>query len=1238
MFRKPWSYFVLCLALLIAIVPNTMALGVASAATSTNSDLEGHWAKGTFVKWLDQEWIFGYPDGSYKPDKPIKRAEFAALLNRAFGFTTPAEKLPFTDLTENHWAFKDIAIAFENKYFRGTGSKANAEQLTTRQESAVMVANALGLDLSAAADLSKYNDEALSAKWARSALAALSEKLILKGDTNGNIRPADPLTRAEAITLIEASLPYWGKAETFDQAGVYGSEASSQTIRGNVTITADGVTLVNTVITGDLLLAESIGEGDVTLKNVTVKGTVTVLGGGENSIHIENSVFVKIIVDKASGKVRIVASGTTTVQSVVVESPIKLDTTLVEDGGINLVELPKGLPANSSVDLIGQYENIRILATNLQINVPSGSIEHVEVGEGSDNNKINLGQNAKIIDLILNAIATFTGQGKIEKATVNEGAKGSQFENKPDKLEDSGQTTTPPITNPGGGGGVIVTPPAGDQTKAGLNSISIGASYSLVQRNAKQVAIGSGFNKEVLGYTVSVERNIEDKTVPISIVPESNASAIEALVIYKDQSYKRIQLTATNRTFEVNLKPKEDTHVIITITSGDGLLTKSYAIDFLYERTIQEAFNISRYASQLFGINRIFYSLYSNGVFEEGDVVEVYETSSDTNPLRTQAVESYGYLNLSMNYLSYEMQNQGSLYLKVKRNEKVIAEDSFNYDLTEMNQINDNQGTSITLLTVDEILDRVENGLISGKEPYVIHVEFDPAEWSNSPLKNAKYYELFTTSTSYIYPEILAPLKYEHVLDFNPYDYNKNLITTDAYFEGHSFGYDVVYDLFTKIIFYDKNYNPLGYVQQTIEPLAENVLPGYKIVHTVRPELNTEDRTPPKIVENLPPYVTPGDYLQISVSEASNIYVVPSVTKLEKGLDIHNLVRSGTGTGAIFVGEEKFVEISTSRLTEGDWVVVAVDRSGNLSNPLPLEVVNEENIALQFKHFGYEYNNGINMTFVSNIQNNLQSIEVLKQNILISRDAGKTYEALGENDKVQFWGNSLRITFAVPYSGDHNRIKIIANSLANENGTVMNRDWISPFFASGTVINMTSGEDIEAGDPVTFTTDRPAKVYLLPANDVGHELYNDSLVEAGKGKSVTIDQSKVGEEITILTTRLAPGRYLLYTIRGTLVPIGISLSTTLNANQIAFVNSETEQSVTISGLKPGDIVRLYMSGPDLYKKPAYEITVPTGENTVKVNDLNLNSNGGGFFFTVQEASKAESESTFVNYPVKQLMN
>lgn len=55
-------------------------------------------------------WVKGYPDGSFRPDEPISRAEVVRLVNSVVNRSITLDKLkelgvecPYNDLVENHW-------------------------------------------------------------------------------------------------------------------------------------------------------------------------------------------------------------------------------------------------------------------------------------------------------------------------------------------------------------------------------------------------------------------------------------------------------------------------------------------------------------------------------------------------------------------------------------------------------------------------------------------------------------------------------------------------------------------------------------------------------------------------------------------------------------------------------------------------------------------------------------------------------------------------------------------------------------------------------------------------------------------------------------------------------------------------------------------------------------------------------------------------------------------------------
>lgn len=77
------------------------------------NDIEGHWAQNAIQNALDAGYIQGYPDGSFKPQRALTRAEAVCILNRYFKLSAKDGKkeLMYTDLPQSHWAYAEFLKA-----------------------------------------------------------------------------------------------------------------------------------------------------------------------------------------------------------------------------------------------------------------------------------------------------------------------------------------------------------------------------------------------------------------------------------------------------------------------------------------------------------------------------------------------------------------------------------------------------------------------------------------------------------------------------------------------------------------------------------------------------------------------------------------------------------------------------------------------------------------------------------------------------------------------------------------------------------------------------------------------------------------------------------------------------------------------------------------------------------------------------------------------------------------------
>ncbi|SFJ84558.1 S-layer homology domain-containing protein [Paenibacillus sp. UNC496MF] len=472
-------------------------LGTANGATGgagPAADIGGHWAEQEIRQWIAQGLIGGYEDGNFRPDKAVTRAEFVALVNRAFGFARTGGAA-FGDLKAGDWSYADFRKAAAAGYIAGFGDgTVHPNAPVTRQEIAVIAQRLLGLTPSADSARA-FADAASIPSWSKGAVGAVEDAGIMRGYEDHAFRPANNATRAEAVVILSQALKVKAAPIAFDKAGTYGPETGTQTIKGDVVIAAPGVTLRNTVIEGSLTFAAGIGEGDAALRHVTVKGTTLVQGGGAHSIHFEDSVLLTLVVDKAAGLVRIVAEGTTTVASAVMQSGATLEESGLTGEGFTDVQLSRLLPKGTTVTLLGSFDDVDVSGIQVRIDIPSGSVEQITVTDEATGNDIALGSGAKIVDLVLNAAVKVTGGGTIETATMSkEAQQSSSFEKQPNKLlDETGAVIHPTPPPPSGPSQEQIDRAAADRVTALIAALPATADLTLASDEAGVKAADTAF-------------------------------------------------------------------------------------------------------------------------------------------------------------------------------------------------------------------------------------------------------------------------------------------------------------------------------------------------------------------------------------------------------------------------------------------------------------------------------------------------------------------------------------------------------------------------------------------------------------------------------------------------------------------------------------------------------------------------------------------------------------------------
>lgn len=400
------------IAIILCLVLATSGLAFAEEVAVTSApatDYTGHWAEDTIQKWMDAGKISGYSDGNYKPDNNITRAEFVKLVNGTIDFSKKAN-VAYKDVTTADWFYDYVGIAQEIGYISGYSKDSfGPNDYITREQAASILARIQYLNGNVAA-ANKFSDKSKVSSWAAESVGAAYDAGFITGYNDGTFRPSNKLTRAEALTMLDNVLVN----------------------AKNVVIYKDGAELKDKVVAGDLIIAKTVGEGNVHLTNVEVKGEIKVLGGGLNSVYFNNVKVSNIEVLK--DKVRLVFADGSVIENLTTGTETVLENT---DGTIAKVTVS----GNGEVTLTGNFGEVTVT--------------------GSSNITLD---DAVITKLVVEQKITIEGTGTI--ATLEANANGIQYEAEvkiTKTVTGEGVTEKPTVvveapTGGGGGGGGAVDP------------------------------------------------------------------------------------------------------------------------------------------------------------------------------------------------------------------------------------------------------------------------------------------------------------------------------------------------------------------------------------------------------------------------------------------------------------------------------------------------------------------------------------------------------------------------------------------------------------------------------------------------------------------------------------------------------------------------------------------------------------------------------------------------------------
>lgn len=386
------------------------------------------------ASWMDpylnqmKEWgvMKGDANGNLHGERVITRAEFVTLVNRAFGYREMGGN-PFKDVPNNAWYANDIRIAYKAGYFQGSSpTTASPYASVTREQAVVLIGRSLRMQNTPGYTLD-YQDSSRIGHWSRGIIHQATEMGIIGGYADGTFRPKQAITRGQAASILARAI-----GTLVNQSG----EQDVGNVYGNLTITAPGVTLSNTVITGNLYLTGGIGLDDVVLNNVTVGGKIVVCGAGsshkgESSVILRNVTANGLEIDSMTNQyLSVRAEGLTSIKDTVARTSSYIEDLTADGKGLSLIKLDGAVGAQ--FQLAGNIKEVINRSPASFLGIGGGVANKVTVDERATGSTLDIGANGTVRDLNLDTAATVTGKGDITNATVN--ATGSTIPMLPDTV------------------------------------------------------------------------------------------------------------------------------------------------------------------------------------------------------------------------------------------------------------------------------------------------------------------------------------------------------------------------------------------------------------------------------------------------------------------------------------------------------------------------------------------------------------------------------------------------------------------------------------------------------------------------------------------------------------------------------------------------------------------------------------------------------------------------------------
>jgi len=279
--------------LAVCMVASMMLVPAMAADEGAFTDVSGdHWASDAIERWAGYGVLNGHDNGTFNPDGPMTRAQFAKVVVELLGLPTEGLEMPFEDVvgTADDWAKDYIAAAYNAGIVNGTnsaGTRFAPSNSVSFDQSAAMLSRALGL-----VEPKAYGEDVTTVLTELDMLDALED--FVSGEAEMN--------RAAVAALADNMIGTYVTEATLDEVapeGVITGEIPSGII---LVVASEGLAVeIKDVTTTAPIVLQG---GHVTLTNTTAP-SVKVSGGNANIEIDKDSTVDSVTVDGTNASLKV---------------------------------------------------------------------------------------------------------------------------------------------------------------------------------------------------------------------------------------------------------------------------------------------------------------------------------------------------------------------------------------------------------------------------------------------------------------------------------------------------------------------------------------------------------------------------------------------------------------------------------------------------------------------------------------------------------------------------------------------------------------------------------------------------------------------------------------------------------------------------------------------------------------------------------------------------------------------